>query len=181
MMIAAGLVLAFAGRATVAQDWIVKPTKEHEILKKDVGDWEAAVKIWPTAGAEVMESKGKETNELLKGGLWLVSRFEGEAGGIPFSGVGTFGYDPEEKKYVGTWVDTMTPHLMISKATYDEDKKTMTGTSEGRDANTKKAYTAKTIARYEDDDTRVFEMYMTGDDGKEWKMMEITYKRKKAE
>ena len=56
-----------------------------------------------------MESKGIEKNELLKGGLWLISRFEGEVVGTPFTGIGTFGYDPAEKKYVGTWVDTMTP------------------------------------------------------------------------
>ena len=33
------------------------------------------------------------------------------------------------------------------------------------------------ITRYNDDDTRVMEMHRTGEDGKEWKMMEITYKR----
>jgi hypothetical protein len=159
-------------------EWIIKPTKEHELLKKDVGTWDATVKIWPKEGAEPMESKGTETNELLKGGMWLVSRFEGEAGGVPFAGVGTFGYDPEEKKYVGTWVDTFTPHLMITKSDYDEATKTMTGTSEGRDPHTKKAYTAKMVARYVDDDTRVFELHMPGEDGKKWKMMEITYKRR---
>jgi len=110
--------------------------------------------------------------------MWLVSRFEGEAAGMPFVGVGTSGYDPEKKKYVGTWVDTMTPHLMITEAEYDEEKKPLTGTAEGRDPHTKKPYTAKIVARYVDDDTRVFEMHMPGEDGKEFKMMEITYKRR---
>jgi hypothetical protein len=126
-----------------------------------------------------MESKGTETNELLKGGLWLVSRFEGESAGAPFTGVGTSGYDDVEKKYVGAWVDTMGPYIMTTKAEYDEASKTLTGAAEGRDPHTKKPYKAKIIARYVDDDNRVFEMHMTGDDGKQWKMMEITYRRRK--
>jgi hypothetical protein len=177
---AAGLLLLIAGRGALAQEqeWMVKPTKEHELLKRDVGTWDATVKIWPMEGAQAMESKGTETNELLTGGLWLVTRFEGEAGGMPFTGVGTTGYDPVEKKYVGTWVDSMTPHLMISKFNYDADAKTWTGTAEGRDAVTGQPYTAKMIGRYVDDDNRVFEMHMPGEGGKYWKMLEITYKRR---
>jgi hypothetical protein len=171
--------LATAGVALAQEpEWIVKPTKEHEVLKRDVGTWEATVKIWPSEGAPAMESKGTETNELLKGGLWLVSRFEGEAAGTPFTGVGATGYDPEEKKYVGTWVDTLSPHMMISKLEYDESSKTFTGTGEGRDSQTKQPYTAKLVARYIDDDNRVFEMHMPDKEGKHFKMMEITYKRR---
>ena len=166
------------GAVAQQQEWLVKPTKEHEILKHDVGTWDATVKIWPMQGAQPIESKGTETNELLKGGLWLVSRFEGEAAGMPFTGVGTTGYDPVEKKYVGTWIDTMTPHLMITKAEYDAQTKTMTGTAEGRDHHTGQPYNAKLIARYVDDDTRTFEMHMPGEDGKYFKMMEINYKRR---
>jgi Protein of unknown function (DUF1579) len=167
-----------AGRAVgQEQDFIIQPTTEHELLKKDVGTWDAVVKVWPMEDADPMESKGTETNELLKGGLWLVSRFEGEAAGMPFVGVGTSGYDPVEKKYVGTWIDTMTPHLMTTKSEYDADSKTMTGTAEGRDAHSGAEYTAKIVHRYENDNSRVFEMHMPGENGKHWKMLEIRYER----
>jgi hypothetical protein len=159
------------------EDYLVKPTEEHELLKKDVGNWNAVVKVWPMEGTEPIENKGVEKNELLKGGLWLISRFEGEAAGMPFVGAGTTGYDPVEKKYIGTWVDSMSPHIMISKSEYDADKKIMTGTAEGRDGMTGKPFSAKVTSRYEDDDTRVFEMQMPGDDGKYWKMLEIRYTR----
>jgi hypothetical protein len=177
---AAGFFLLATAPSAPAQEpeWFIKPTKEHELLKKDVGTWDATVKIWPMEGAPAMESKGTETNELLQGGLWIVSRFEGEAGGMPFTGVGTSGYDPQEKKFVGTWIDTMTPHIMLTKAEYDEESKTFTGTAEGRDAQTGQPYNAKITARYIDDDTRTFEMQMPGKDGKYFKMMEITYKRR---
>ena len=54
----------------------------------------------------------------------------------------------------------------------------MTGIGETRDPATNKAMPTKSVARYLDDNTRVFAMYTPGPDGKEWKMMEITYKRR---
>ena len=180
---AIGASLILASHAAVAQDqqdqpWLIKPSEQHKVLKKDVGTWDATVKVWPMAGAEPLESKGVEKNRLLKGGLWLMTRFEGEVIGMPFIGMGASGYDPAEKKYVGTWVDTMTPHMMTTKSDYDEKTKTMAGVTETRDAMTGEKYTAKMISRYnDDDDTRVMEMHRKGEDGKEWKVMEISYKR----
>ena len=65
-----------------------QPTPEHEILKKDVGTWDATVKFWEKPGGEAQESKATEKNELLPGGLWLVSRFDGEFGPMKFVGLG---------------------------------------------------------------------------------------------
>ena len=67
---------------------------------------------------------------------------------------------------------------MTTKSDYNEKTKTLTGVSETRDPITGEKYTAKMITRYNDDDTRVLEMHRTDDDGKEWKVMEISYKRK---
>jgi hypothetical protein len=168
------LYAVLAGSAS-AQSW---QTDEHDILQKDVGTWDAVTKIWPTPNAEPLESRGKETNELL-GGLWVVSRFEGDFGGMPFTGSGTMGYDPIEKKYVGTWVDSVTPFLTVMKGDYDPATKTLTMSGDMRDAASGKLSTAKQIARFVDDDTRVFEMHVPGEDGELFKMMEVEYKRKK--
>ncbi|MEX0611979.1 MAG: DUF1579 domain-containing protein [Pirellulales bacterium] len=178
---ALSLCIALLGQTRAAnaqQEPLIKPTEEHKLLQKDVGTWDATLTIWPMEGAEPMESKGTEKNELLEGGLWLASRFEGDAGGMKFAGIGTTGYDPVEKKYVGTWVDSMTPHLMLTKGEYDKATETFTGTAEGRDSFSRQSYTAKIIAKYIGDDTRTFEMHMPGENGKHFKMMEIRYKRR---
>jgi hypothetical protein len=73
----------------------------------------------------------------------------------------------------------MTPYLMITKSDYDEATKTMQGVAETRDAMSGEKYAVKMISRFIDDDNRVMEMHRKGDDGKEWKVMEIRYKRKK--
>jgi hypothetical protein len=161
------------------QPQAAQATREHRLLQRDVGTWDAEITLLPPEeGAAPMKSKGSEKNELLPGGMWLVSRFDGEMMGMPFSGVGTSGYDPIEKKYIGTWIDTMSPHLMVVKGDYDEDTKTMTSTGEGRDFATGQPYTAKLITRDVDENSRTFEMHMPGPDGKHVKMMEIKYKRR---
>lgn len=155
-----------------------QPLPEHAILKKDVGTWDASIKSWQQPDAEPIESKGSEKNEMLSGDMWLLSRFEGSFGPFKFVGVGSLGYDPVQKKYIGTWIDNMSPFLMITKADYDAATKTMTGIGESHNPETNEVMKTKSIARYIDDNTRTFAMYTTGADGKEWKMLEITYKRR---
>jgi hypothetical protein len=169
----ATLVLQFSSAASAQS----LQTDEHKILQKEVGTWDAACKVWPMPGAELMEFSGSETNELL-GGLWLISKFEGKLGEMPYTGRGTTGYDPAEKKYVGTWIDSVSPYLTIMKGDYDLATKTLTMTGEMRDVGTGKILATKQVWRYIDDDTRTFEIHSPGEDGKMWKMMEIEYKRR---
>jgi hypothetical protein len=160
---------------------MVKPGPEHELLKKDVGTWDATVEnLMPPPGAPAPPppSKGVETNKLI-GGLWLVTDFKSQMMGQPFQGHGTTGYDTNKKKYVGTWVDSMSTGLMVGESTYDPATKTVTGYMEGTDPAGKPAK-MKMVTEYKDDNTRVFTMYMTGPDGKEAPGMRITYKRRAA-
>lgn len=155
-----------------------KPSEHHKIFQRDVGNWGASIKAWHEPGAQAMESKGSEKNELLDGGMWLLTRFEGTIASMPYVGAGTFGYDPLEKKYVGTWVDSMSPHMMTLKYDYDPATQTMTGTGESRDPITGEISKSKHVSRFIDENTRVFEIHMAGKDGKEFKMLEINYKRR---
>jgi hypothetical protein len=164
--------------AVAQEEPMFAPTEEHELLKDDVGTWDADMKVWPMPGSEPLTSKCTETNELLPGGMWAISRFEGNVGGMPFTGCGTFGYDPTEKKYVGTWVDSMTPYLTTMKGDYEPETKTITLIAEGRDPMTGQVQKSKHIGRRIDDNTRMFEIYMPGENGEDWKMLEISYKRR---
>jgi hypothetical protein len=179
-MLVAGTLLAslMALDSAAAQPPVPGKTEEHELLKKDAGTWDAAMKLWPRPDAEPLESRATESNKLFGEGLWLVTHFDGEIGGMKFSGLGTLGYDPVEKKYVGTWIDSISPHLTTSKGDYDEETKTLTMTAQGRDLESGEVITAKHILKYADDDTRTFEIHMPGDDGEHWKMLEVNYTRR---
>jgi Protein of unknown function (DUF1579) len=155
-----------------------KPGPEHELLKKEVGTWEATVEMMaPTPGASSTTSKGTETSRMV-GGLWLVTEFKGDMMNQPFEGHGVAGYDPNKKKYVSTWVDSMSTGLSAGESTYDAAAKTMTGWMEGPNPDGTMGK-MKMVTKYEDDDTRVFTMSMVGPDGKEAPAMKITYKRRK--
>lgn len=150
-------------------------TPQHELLKKDVGTWDTEIRVWPTPGADPIASQGREFSKLLPNGLWLETRFVGTMANTPCVGIGTWGYDPIEKKYVGTWVDSITPHLTFITGEYDPATKTMTHLSEGRDPTSGEKFERRSTLRYMDDGTRLVEAYATGSDGQSWKMMEVRY------
>jgi hypothetical protein len=174
-------VLAAVLSAAAAVAWaqapppLPKPGPEHDLLKKDVGNWDATVEMMMPPGPP---SKGTETNVLGPGGLWLISDFKSEMMGAPFQGHGVMGWDPAKKKYVGTWVDSMSTGISVTESTYDPAAKTATGMIEGPGPDGKPMQ-MKAVTQYQDDDTRVFTMYMKGPDGKEAPSMRITYKRRK--
>jgi hypothetical protein len=175
---AAAVVLCHVQAQEQQEPQLPQVSDQHKLLHKGVGTWDAVMKIYPAEGAEPIESKGTEKNELLGGGMWLIGRFNGEIFGMPFAGMSTIGYDPFEKKYVGTWVDSISPHLMVIKGEYDAAKKTMTAIAEGRDFATGEVMQSKQITRYIDDNTRTFEMHAKEGGEKERKVMEIQYKRR---
>jgi hypothetical protein len=149
-----------------------KPGPEHEVLKGDVGTWNAKVEMVTPGGP--VTSTGVETNRLGCGGLCLVSDFKGEMmPGVTFEGHGMSAYDAQKKKYVGTWSDSMSQGIAVGESTWDPATKTMNGTMEGPDASGGTAK-MKTVVEYKDPNTRVFTMYMP--DGKPG--MKITYTRK---
>ena len=157
---------------------VVKAGPEHEVLKGDVGTWDATVESYMPGVTQPLVSKGTETNTLV-GGMWLVTDFKGEMMGQPFQGHGVSGWDPNKKKYVGTWVDTMSTGLGLTESSYDAAAKTMTGTFEGPDPSSGQVTKMKSSVVWKDPNTRVFTMSGPGPDGKDATFMKITYTRRK--
>jgi len=160
---------------------IARPTTKHALLKKEVGIWDATVKAWMNGpGAPPEESKGVETNRLLGDGLWLVTDFQSEFFDQPFRGHGTFGYDHRKGKYVGTWVDSMADHIDLSEGTYDEARQTLTMHSDTVDPASGKPVKTKQVTEFQGEGSRLFTFFMVGPDGKDIKVMEIRYTRRKS-
>ena len=154
-----------------------KPGPEHARLAKDEGVWDATVEMmFGPPGSPATTAKGTETNRML-GGLWLVSDFESEMGGQPFHGRGVLGFDPARKRYVGTWVDSMTTSLATLEGSYDAKTRTLAGVMETNEKG-KKVRTRQTT-EWRDDGSRVFSMYApAGPKAKERLVMRITYVRR---
>lgn len=169
------LAVLLTGTSLCAQDFTPpKPGPEHEALKKLEGTWEATCKM---AGSP-KDSTGTMTAKMGLGGLWLISNFEGDFGGMKFQGKGLDSYDPAKKKFVGVWIDSMTTTPMISEGTYDKEKRTLTMFSDHPGPDGKPAK-YKMVSEYKDNDNWLWTMGTVEKDGKVNVMMTVTYKRKK--
>ncbi|MFT7630355.1 MAG: hypothetical protein ACI87E_001361 [Mariniblastus sp.] len=178
-----GLVLAlfcFTGlNGFASAQEMPKPSPEHQILQKEVGEWTAEIKIWGPGADEPWTSKGSDSTQML-GEMWSVTEFKGDFFGMEAKGRGTFGFDPAKKKFAGTWVDSMSPYLTTMEGTYDKKTTTMTWVTLGTDQATGKLQKGKNVVKYIGTDQRVMTMYMelAGMD-EMFKTLEITYQRKK--
>ncbi len=152
------------------------PTENHKALNGMIGTWSAATKWWAAPGTEPMVSTGSCTNSWVLGGRWVMTAFNGDMMGQPFEGIGYMGYDNYKKKYVSTWIDSMSTMVLFAEGTMTDGVCTLT--AEFDDFMTGKKSSMREVFRVIDDDHHVMEMYGPAPDGTEFKTMEITYTRK---
>jgi hypothetical protein len=155
------------------------PGPHHKTLSVLVGTWNAKVKFWMDPSKDPVESDGVCVRKWILGGRFLHEEYKGQAFNAPFTGIGLLGYDNAKKKYTSMWVDSMSTSIMTSVGTYDAGKKTFTFTSEGIDPYTGMKMKSRDVTRVVSDDKIVIEMYKQDPKGKELKVLEIVYTRKK--
>lgn len=169
-------LVACAGAATAQE--LPQPTTFHQQLARDVGDWEAKVTMWPMPGMDPVVSSGKETSTML-GGFWLLSDFEGDFQGMPFTGRSQLGYDTETGEYVSTWIDSMAPAMFVSRGKYDVATNTLTLEGECNDWITGEPERMKHVTKYTDETHKTFEMYEAPAGSDDWhKSLMIEYTKK---
>lgn len=153
------------------------PGAPHASLAATAGSYGAKIKSWQEPGGPAMEETGTATRTMMLDGRVLVEDFKGTMMGMPFTGHGMTGYDNVSGKYWSTWIDSMSTGLMLSEGTCDASG-ACTFTGSWNDAIKKVPVKTRTTSRWTSPTTEVFEMYAPGKDGKEMKMMEITYTKK---
>jgi hypothetical protein len=151
------------------------PGEGHKRLEPFIGTFAAAVRHWPTPGAEPFEATGTMVNEWVLGGRYLRQTYESDLGGTEFRGIGFWGYNNAAGRYEGVWMDSMSTAIMGESGQCDGRVWTMTG--EGDDPSTGKKVAKRSVIRLQDRDRHSMEMYYTGPDGTEAKAMEIQYTR----
>ncbi len=155
------------------------PGDAHKKLNAMAGTFDAKIKMWMEPGAPAMESSGKAVNEWVLGGRWLQQRFDGTFMNMPFNGIGYTGYDNIRQMYVGTWMDNMSTSYMTTSGGPDAGGKTWSFNGSGMDPMSGESVGFDEKITVVDNDHHTFEMYGPGPDGHNFKMMEITYTRKK--
>jgi hypothetical protein len=153
------------------------PGEPHKKLAATAGSYTLRVKSWHEPGGPPMEETATATRSMALDGRVLVEELKGTMMGMPFTGHGMTGYDNVTGKYWSTWMDSMSTGLMVSEGTCDA-KNACTFTGSWNDPIKKGAVKHRMTSRWTTPTTEVFEMYAPGKDGKEMKMMEITYTKK---
>ena len=155
------------------------PGAEHAMLAKSAGKWKVAMQTWIDPSASPMTSEGTEVSEMVLGGRFVQSSFNGSGPVGPFTGLRLFGYDNVKKKYCGTWSDTMGTGIMYYEGDYNPQTKEIVCHGDFVDAATGMTTTAKLVSRTISDDEHEFEFWSPGPDGKDVKRMQMHYTREK--
>lgn len=153
------------------------PGPPHQALAATVGTYDLRIKSWHEPGGPAMEEVGTATRKMLLGGRVLLEEVSSTMMGMQFTGQGLTGYDNVSGKHWSVWTDSMSTGAMVSEGTCDA-KNTCTFTGSWNDPIKKGPVTARMTSRWTSPTTQVFEMYGAGKDGKEMKMMEITYTKR---
>lgn len=156
------------------------PGEGQKALEQFAGEWDYTVSWWNSPDAEPEKSTGTSENKMIMGGRYLKQKAKGTSMGQEYQGMGITGYDNAEEQYEGLWIDNMGTGMMLSTGSYDADAKTftMSGTYNcPMEDNKEKSF--RTVATFANEDKFTFDMYGPDMEGKEYKMMEIVYTRKK--
>ena len=155
------------------------PGDAHKKLEPMVGTFDTKAKMWMDPSKPAEESSGKTESKWVLGNRFVQETYEGTFMGQPFSGMGYWGYDNITKKYTGTWMDSMGTAMMNSSGKMDASGKVLTYTAMMNDPMTGKLCKITERVTVTDNDHHMMEMWGPDPSGKNYKMMEITYARKK--
>jgi len=157
------------------------PGPMHAHLMKAVGTWDGKVKHWMDRNAPPQESTCVSVFSSVMDGRYLKCEIQGDMAGMPFKGLGYYGYDNAAKQFQSTWIDNLGTGIMVGTGELSPDKKTMTWTMTYHCPIQNKPCTMREVERYVNENTVVLEMWTTHpEDGKDFKMMEITSTRRAA-
>jgi hypothetical protein len=156
-----------------------EPQQEHHWLQQFVGDWTYEHEAPDHDGESCGWSEGTQSFRSL-GGLWIQGEGRGEMpDGSPATMIITLGYDPRQRRYIGTWVGSMMTHLWVYDGSLDDSGKVLTLEAEGPSMagdGTMAPY--RDVIEVKDENYHTLSSYARGEDG-EWRRFMLAHYRRK--
>lgn len=159
------------------------PGEQHKMLAESAGDWTIEGKMFHMEGEKVveMDAKGKSTMKMLWGRyLEEDMSIECPMAKMTMNMKGFIGYDNSAKEYQTMYIGDMGTEMRVYKGVLDEKTGSMTFSAEWVEkgmGNMKRKSRVVSTPKSKDENTLV--IYETMGEMPEFKMMEMTYKRKK--
>jgi hypothetical protein len=174
-----GLAVLFTSAMVVRAVQATPETGAHEWLQKLVGEWESDSEVMADPSQPAMKFKGTETGRAV-GASWVVLEIKSDSPIGPVTGVLTVGYDGENKKFVGTWIDSATSYLWTYDGSLDAEGKVLTLNTEGPSPiEPGKRCKFREQIEFKSKDHRIFTSSMQGDKG-EWTTFVTVNARRKS-
>ncbi|MGH2552156.1 MAG: DUF1579 domain-containing protein [Chitinophagaceae bacterium] len=168
--------------ATMMKNWMsyMSAGEMHALLANCEGYWNADIIMWDAPGAPPNKSTGAAVNKMIMGGRYLEGTNSGNMMGMPFEGRSITAYDNGKKVFINSWIDNMGTGIMNMEGTWDDASKSINFKGKGMNPMTMKECDYRETFKMVDDNTQMMEMFGPSPaDGKEMKMMEIIFTRKK--
>jgi hypothetical protein len=102
------------------------PGAHHEHLKMMAGEWNVRTKLWLDPNRPPMESTGTVSSEMVLGGRFLKSEFDGQMLGQPFQGLGIDGYDNVKEQHLSQWMDSAGTMVSVYEGNCSDNGKVIT-------------------------------------------------------
>jgi hypothetical protein len=155
-----------------------EPQKEHQWLTRLVGEWEVVTQGTMGPDTPPFEMRGTDSVRTL-GGLWVLC--EGRADhleGPPHTSMMTLGYDPNRKRFVGTFVASMMTYLWTYEGELDASQNKLTLNAEGPSMATPGSLAKyQDIIEWVDENQRTLSSQVLMPDGTWFSFMKATYRR----
>ena len=158
----------------VAQDVmkLMMPGENHAFLKNYVGDWQIESAVIMAPGTAPQTSQSTSHAEMIMGDRFVMTRFMGTMFGQPFEGLQIIGYDNIAKKYRSFWIDNGGTSFYTTSGKLDKTGKVLRETGQWPNPMGKAQMPVRAVTRFTGPGEFTYELYMTGQDGKEFKAVE---------
>lgn len=157
------------------------PGAHHKALEHFIGKWDLACKMWMEGpGKPPSQTKGTSEVKWILGGRYTLEEMKSEIMNMPHLGMGITGYDNFKKQYVSLWIDNMSTAMFNTLGAFDASGKMLTSTGKMDEPMTGETdKTVKYVVQIVDKDKHIFSVYDLPGTPNEFKVVEITYTRKK--
>ncbi|HUU84721.1 MAG TPA: DUF1579 family protein [Phycisphaerae bacterium] len=164
---------------SLVDTWIqhAMPGEHHQLLARMTGSWSMAIEYRMNADSPVVTSQGTCQRKWILGDRFVLEEFDGGSLALPFQGMAIYGYDSFEQKYTSIWVDTTNTAITTSLGTCQDTCDLIRFQGRHGDPWTGVKRPSRGATRFVTADQHVLELYEPGADGKEFKILQITYTR----
>ncbi|MDD9901018.1 MAG: DUF1579 family protein [Alphaproteobacteria bacterium] len=154
-----------------------------KVLAPLIGEWEYSAAFWSTPDADPAYASGTATNEMIMGDRFLSSKILGSlniAGhNVPITRTDTIGYDNMKKSFTSVQIDSISTEMVVGHGQYDAEQNTLNETGTFTDHLTGKEKKFRATLAFIDTDKYKRTVFSTDEAGKEMKLMEFEYTRKR--